>query len=226
MQRKIALTLLVFLGLLGASFALAQESGPQIIISWKASNSYAPSFFQGKLLPTRSSPVNARVLVLENGQIRNLAQTEIRWYLNGKLIKSGQGLTETQISFDQLANRYNELSLTLRQYKGSDFSKSVALPIHPPKVLLNDGNLLNSLNKDSALLIAHPFFFSIEQAGSLFFNWKIGKESYTASGISGSQVGIDLSRLEPGEVLDIALEVENALNSLEKASYEKQFIVQ
>lgn len=226
MKRKSALILLVFASLFLAPLSLAQESAPQMIISWQALDSYAPPFFKGKVLPNQNSAINTRLLVLENGQVQDLSQIEIRWYLNGKLIRSGTGLSETQISFDALASRYNQLSVTLRQYKGDDFEKSVALPIHPPKVTVDASNLLNFKTSEELSLFAHPFFFSSKEISNLLFSWLINNQLIEGTGTSGAQVTINLTQFNSGDTVRLNLEVENLKSTFEKASYEKQFILE
>lgn len=226
MKRKVlALTIFILFALFGAPFVRAQENAPQIIISWKANGSYAPPFFQGKILPTKNSSVSARLLVLENGQIANLAQTEVRWFLNNRLIGSSLGLTEIELFFSQLSGRSNSLSVTLRQYRGQDFNKSITLPIHPPKILIDESDLISIENKSAVRLRAYPFFFSVLDPTEILFKWRINRESREGIGRSGSDFFVNLSPLESGAPLNLEVQAENMENFFEKAVSRKIFII-
>jgi hypothetical protein len=225
MQHKIALTLLVFVALLGANFARAQEqASPEIIISWKASGSYAPSFFEGKILPSKTSSLVAKLLVIENGQAVDLSQTEVRWYLNKRLIKSSLGLKEVSLSFNRLSANDNELSVTLRQYKGDDFSKSTALPTAHPKVFIDLSNLENIKDKGAVNLRAYPFFFSVADTIEILFSWRINQLNREGIGVVGTDLIVNLSSLVES-TLNVELEAENMDNPFERASYKNSFTI-
>src|ERR1700722_2024154 len=64
---------------------------PQFLITWSASDSYAPQGYDGKILPNQESPITASLVVIANGKPANLSGQTISWYQSDAFLGGGVG---------------------------------------------------------------------------------------------------------------------------------------
>lgn len=229
MKRALASLVFVAFTIIGPAFALAQselKTSPEIIITWQAPQSYSPGFFRGKTLAAKESKILADLLVIENAKIVDLSNVEVRWFLNGRLINSGLGLDEIEFFLDPLSLRHNDLSVTLRQYKGEDFSKSINIPQSPPTLVFEELSLNNIQNKAAIELVIHPFFFNIQSIDELSFTWNINKEVFESFGLTGSKFPVNLSPLNSGDLLNLSVEAKKISDPLERSAFSAKYTIQ
>src|SRR3989344_1231504 len=65
-------------------------TGPHLMITWRA-ESYVPSDFSGKILPTANSPIVAALELILNNKITDLSGQTIYWYANNEFMGGGAG---------------------------------------------------------------------------------------------------------------------------------------
>ncbi len=72
-------------------------SSPQFLVTWKASNSYIPSFYQGKALPSLEIEITASLELISNGHVVDLSSQNIYWYLDRGSGGRGDGGTTSDV---------------------------------------------------------------------------------------------------------------------------------
>jgi len=136
MKRHFGLTIVLLFALLGASFALAQTaSAPELIISWQA-NSYNSPGYAGKVLATPESTFRTEITLLDKGRVVDLEPYEIRWFLNGSLLKSGQGIDDLLFKLSPFTNTA-DLKVVVRNYNKLNIEKSTQIQLASPKIIIN-----------------------------------------------------------------------------------------
>ena len=75
----------LFFNFANAQTVTQTTSRPQFMVSWQA-QSYAPSWYQGKIFPTKGSRINVVFELVDGGKIADLSKLKVRWYLNDKLV--------------------------------------------------------------------------------------------------------------------------------------------
>src|SRR3989338_8026257 len=99
----------------------AQTALPQFLVSWQA-QSYAPARYQGKIFPTKGTPIVISFELIDNGKIVDLSKTAVRWYINDELVKNednGLGIKSLQFNLPDYAGQETEIRIAIPDYKGS-----------------------------------------------------------------------------------------------------------
>ena len=120
LAKNVPMIILFFL--FGAVFLLnipTTSAAPQFWFSWQAGN-YAPSWYQGKVLPIVGSPITVNFELIDNGQIADISQNKIRWYVNDRLIineTNGLGIQSARFRIPDYAVNAVELRVSVVGYQ-------------------------------------------------------------------------------------------------------------
>lgn len=192
----------------------AQTAGtPTFLITWKASNSYIPSFYQGKALPSYSSNITASLELISNGKILNISGQTIYWYLNNTLIGGGTGVQQvTFIPFGAPPNS-EALSVRLPQFNGHFIAHEIALPFSDPVAVIYAPYSNNTFSTNPITLNALPYFFNTPSAANLSYSWTVNRQMGTNTE-NPQEAQITLPQGTPsGTNLDISITIENPVGS-------------
>lgn len=180
MPRKIvATTALAVFGVL--TFFLqteAQSARPQLIITWSASQSYAPPSYQGKTLPNQRSSITASLEAVSNvGKSIDLSGQTVYWYLNDNLLGGGAGVQ--RITFRPYGEAPNSLTLRAEvpNYPGGLLIHEVTVPVVVPQVVIAAPYPRNIFSASPAVVQAVPYFFAISSPASLGFSWLVNGQA-------------------------------------------------
>jgi len=157
-----------------ASPSLAQQSAaPKIIITWKA-ETYAPSDFGGKLLPSVGSTITAYLEVVgASGKPADLSHEIIYWYLNDKLFSNTPGVQKISFRAPEPAGDKLAVRAALPNYGSGDVLKTIQIPIVAPEAVISPSRPGISFSDTSLMFKARPFYFNIADPTRLSFNWSI-----------------------------------------------------
>lgn len=187
MQARIAVIVIVLLALAAGIArvhpvrAQSAKDRPAFLVSWKA-QSYVPSWYAGKVLPARGSPVRARFdVITKNGVKLDLSESRIRWYINNKLVvNENMGLGIKSINFDirDFAGRTTEVRvdvLDLEKYGLDQFSPLTHIfyiPVARPYVGI-ESSLTDTLVSpgEQVSFKAHPFFYDASLLNEIQVEW-------------------------------------------------------
>ena len=186
---------LVFLSLfLFATSAHAQSSASSVDMFWEA-NSYVPTLYQGKALPTSDGDV--RVFALPGASFGNASQASYIWKVNGTVLGSKSGVGRS--SLEVTGSPFIDTSLVVVDVVGSNGQSGsgiLRIPYTKPRVLLYEKSALGGIlfsssieggesapiNKD-IVLFGYPYFFSTEKiTNNLSYVWKIDESPINTRG--------------------------------------------
>lgn len=204
---------LILLGIFfGMHLSSAQESAPQVLLTWKA-DTYVPPGFPGKAMPTTNSLVRVSVEILENGKFADLSRQTIRWYLNAteNFFDSGEGKQSVIVGSSPFPKDPTVVRVNIPNYGSREINKSITIPNVQPEAVIRFPNPTRDFFSSHIQLKAAPYFFHTKDPANLNFNWKVNnkpKEELTASADvfnidvlpdtpSGYNVKIDLNILNP-----------------------------
>ncbi|MDP3999445.1 MAG: hypothetical protein Q8P76_02530 [bacterium] len=192
------------------------QTAPEFIISWRAMN-YVPSGYQGKALPINSTPIEIGLDIVESGKIVSLTANEIRWFFNGDLLRSGNGLKTIRLNSKSASQ---QIRVVVANYKGVNLEKIFIIPAQTPKLVI-DTRLPNSnAGLGKYRLEALPYFFNIFSLQELKFDWSANNQP--VSGETGDPQILDVdfsSESAPAETnIRISAIVSNRFNPVELSS--------
>ncbi len=215
----IFLFLSFFINIAGAQTVGSQ---PQFLVSWKADN-YAPSWYSGKISPTKNSKIDITFELIDNGKIADLSKLKVRWYINDKLVlneKNGLGIKSYSFNVNDYAGQDTEIRITILGYKnGKQIDKIITIPVVFPEAVISTPYADLQINTGNTLLIAYPFFFNISDLKNLYFDWNVNNRRIEIDDINRQQI-MDLNidqRAPSGFVADIKLTIRNLLDEMEFA---------
>ena len=206
------------------NFAYAQ-AGYEFLTSWKA-DSFTPTWYQGKVLPTRGSRVSVSFELLNNGKVSNLSNTAVRWYVNDNLMKNENnslGIKNYSFTVTDYPGNNIEVRIAIPDYNGQSLNKIIQIPVNSPEVVVESPAFsLNNISK-TAVFKANPFFFNVKTMKNLSFQWTANGQStgnYAGSNILNFNVDPAI-----GENTEISLKVfvKNLLDEMEFANKEINF---
>lgn len=158
------------------SLPFLTNAAPELILTWKA-NSFVPSGYMGKALPVANTPLDASVILLDNGKVINTAPYEIHWYAGENLIATGKGKTTVRIPAPATGEDIIELRASIPKYSGGAQDAFASIPlVHPEIVIMKSvGSQVKSKG-----LTTYPYFWNIANANELNILWDDGEEMITA----------------------------------------------
>ena len=218
MKYKLIIILLVTYSLIANSFQASAQTSAEFLVSWQAKN-YTPSEFKGKALPSRGSQVNASFELIQDGKLVNLSKTEVRWFLNKKLEKSGLGLKTISFFIPRAATGGQFLKISLPAYKGAKLEQSVFIPLAEPEIVIDapypDGRITAGNNIFTLL----PYFFNnIITPQQLSVRWEANNLPAVAESESPHVLNLDASLGKSGEQIRLTVAAVNSLDDLEFAN--------
>lgn len=151
----------------------AQTSpSPEFFVTWKAINSHIPPFYIGKALPSYGSQVMAEVALISNGNVADLSQQTIYWYLNGTLIGGGTGATK--VTFIPFGTPPNSLTLKveLPSYNGMDLVHDIQLPFTDPVAVIDAPYPGGNFSSNPVAVSALSYFFPLAPS-NLLYTWAV-----------------------------------------------------
>lgn len=202
-------------GIFSLKPAEAQTSSqPLFLITWKASGSYIPSFYQGKALPSYGSRITASLeLVSPNGKIFNISPQTIYWYLNGVLLGGGEGVQ--QMTFPPFGTPPNSLTLEveLPQYPTGYLAHSIQIPFVNPVAVIDAPYSAGDFSTNPVSLTAIPFFFNTAAPSDLSYTWGVNGQSGSNTE-NPQEADITLPQgTQSGASLAVSLSIKNSFDS-------------
>jgi hypothetical protein len=194
--------------------AHAQTSNsPTFLVTWRASNSYIPSFYQGKALPSYGSRITASLELISNGKILNISGQTIYWYENEVLLGGGTGVQ--QITFSPFGEPPNSLALNveLPQYDGTYLSHTIQIPFVNPVAVIDAPYPSGQFSTNPVGLTAIPFFFDTGSASDLSYAWSVnGQSGSNTENPQEAQITLPQGT-QSGTSLAVSLSVTNPVGS-------------
>lgn len=223
MNKKIFLAIL-FLPLLGIPFhGLGQTAQPIAVLSWKA-RTYAPSSYQGKILPGSSTPLLLSLDVFQSGKLVNISGMKIYWYLNNHLVDRGVGLQSVSIRTPQsLGGGAINIRAQIPDYPVDSLIKSVEIPLVSPSVVIETPSIKDKLFSKTLQLKVIPYFFTVSDLSFLKFSWKVNEADVKAAEDPQNLVVNINADAAAGSALSVSATVSNPAGYFESASAQKSF---
>lgn len=211
---KLSIALVIIFSFLVLNLSKA-DTRPQIIITWK-SGSYAPASFNGKILPSQGSKIDAGVEVLDGTSFGNLSGADITWILNGDTLQEITGGQRVKFIAPNDPGGIESLEVKISNYKGSSFGKTIQVPIVSPEVVARKNFSGNIFSGKQISLSAKPYFFNIQSLDELNFDWLVNGQKPTqgndpslldvnVQGSSGSTVSVGLTVSSQSQKADTSL---------------------
>lgn len=200
--------------LLGAFFSVFAptkafgQAAPEIVITWQ-SNNYAPPSYRGKVLPVRKAAVVLSAEVIDGGKFADLSKKELRWFINGVLLRGGFGLKTVTLEVPATASADQTMKLVILSYKGKNIEKTSTIPLARPEIIIDapfaSGLVGATLNAVRAL----PFFFNIKTMGELMFEWSANNQKTSGESADPDRLEFDLGLGEPGADVTLGVSAQN-----------------
>ncbi len=215
MKIKLGLFAAVLLLFLAANITHGEEE-PHLVITWQA-KSYAPLGYEGKILPTEKSLVNASVALIERGAPVNISNETVYWYLNEKFLAGGQGIRSVQFRTPELGGGSIKLRVHLPGYKGKLIINTIEIPVTFPQLAI-DAPFFNKTVGTKFTVRARPFFFNVERVSQLKYSWRVnGAPPKSSENPESLDVSVNADA-PPGSQIEIRSVVSNPKADLESAA--------
>lgn len=229
-MKRIFLLTILFLGTISVlaylNIAKAQNE-PFILITFKGLN-YAPSDYQGKVLPIQNSPVVASVALIQNGKFINISDMQINWLIDNQPYRSGIGLSTIIFQEPDLSNRFSSTNVEAEfpNYPGGFILNSISFTPGSPQVIIENTYPNSQFNGQSVSLKLIPYFFNIRNIQDLNISWSINGQSPTNLD-NPETLDVQLPNSPPpGSTLNVSLSVQSKLSQLEAAQNQISLIYQ
>jgi len=195
----------------------AQQDTPQFMVSWKT-NSFTPSWYQGKIFPTTGSRIDIKFDLIDSGKIVDLSKSTVRWYINDNLVineTNGLGIKSYFfITNDYVGNNIN-VRISIPNYNGNVLDSVIDIPIANPEVVINIPYPDKLVPTGKLNLEAISFFFNISDNSKLLFLWNANGQLSPATGNPFLNLNIEAAA---GPEIDLGILIKNIANELETAS--------
>jgi len=220
-------TIFVFCFIIFGLQSASAQTAVQFLTSWQAYN-YAPSWYQGKVFPTKGTSVEIGFELLDKGKIADLSETKVRWYVNERLAANeddGLGLKNLKITVPDYPGHETNVRIAIVNYLGGDtLYKNIAIPIVSPEAIIESPCVGGKIGFGESVFKAIPFFFNVEDTGELLIEWSSEQEVKDQSAESWF-LGLNIEPTTPsGATINLSAKIKNILNELEFAV--KSFQVQ
>lgn len=217
--KNFTLALLFIIGASALALGLpsSAQTVPELLLTWQAEN-YAPSGYQGRILPIRRSRISASVALIEGGKFTDISKNEIRWLVDNNLFKSGIGLQALEFPVPEIAAGQVRLKAVIMGFRGQNLEKPITIPVAEPEIVIAapypDRKIPAGLN----IFRAGLYFFNISRANQLLFSWSANGAKTEGESAAPDQLELDASQGQSGDGVDLSVAVANALNPLEFAN--------
>lgn len=198
--------------------------GAELLTTWRT-DAFVPSTYHGKILPGLGSTITASANLVDNNKVVSLASRDVRWFLNGKLLNSGVGLTTVQFQRNPLSltDAGSELKIFIN-YNGENLQRFITIPFAQPELVIRANAPHGIIASGSHMLRALLYYWNISQARDINFAWTVNDEPAGSEG-DLSNVKLDLPNVGAPTALRLALTAHNAQNDFEFASTELKLII-
>ncbi len=228
--------------LFGVGFAFlfgagsASAASPQFMVSWQA-ESYAPSWYQGKIFPTQGSRINVGFELIDGGKIIDLSKNKVRWYVNDKLVKNennGLGIRFFSFIVADYAGEDAEIKIAVLPcaggcvgYKKNEILyKIIKIPIVSPEAVIDAPYKEKRIFVGENRLFAYPFFFNVKNPDNLSFSWLINNREAKVGDKEQDVLNLKInSAVIPGDIINLQLAIKNLLKELEFGNAGIQLII-
>lgn len=150
------------------------HAATEFITSW-SSNSFVPSWYQGKAFPTYGSRINVAFEVLEDGKVADLSKVPVRWYVNDDLVLNevyGNGIKTYSFVNEDYGNGMAVVRIMMPDYKGGVIGTTINIPTKTSELVFDIPYFQRKVERKDNQIKAWPFFFNINNIGQLNFRWK------------------------------------------------------
>ena len=199
----------------------AQTALPQFMVSWQA-QSYAPPWYQGKIFPTKGTPIVISFELIDNGKIVDLSKTAVRWYINDELVKnedSGLGIKSLQFNMPDYAGQETEIRIAIPDYKGNQLDSIIRIPSKAPEVVIKNVYPEGRIQTGDNLFEAIPYFFNVNNLNNLSIDWFANSEKTDSYADNPWLLKLSIDQQAPtGYEVNLRAAVSNLLNQLEFAA--------
>jgi len=190
----------------------AQSTQPQFLFSWRASDSYAPSFYKGKVLPRSQSQITAIFELVSGGKTINIANQSIYWYLDDTLIGGGTGVQQVTFSPFGTAPEIENLRVEMPGYSSGYLIHQVAIPVVNPMAVINAPYSSGQFSETNATATALAYFFGTPST-NLAFTWSVnGQSGKSAENPDILEINLPKGVLS-GSTIAISLQVQDSQNN-------------
>lgn len=209
------LALVCFLVLGIWSFSNAQTA-PEFLVSWQAVN-YVPAGYQGKIFPSRNTPIKVGFDLIDKNKIVDLSANDIQWYLDGEMIQYGKGLKSFLFNSGGLEHKIRIVALNY-QGAGTRMDHVITISSLKPKVVIAARTPDGILGLGTQILEALPYFFNVSSPDDLSFSWTSNNQP--VQGVAQYPQFLTLNLESPGSTpkateLTISATVRNAVDKAE-----------
>jgi hypothetical protein len=186
-------------------------SGPQFMVTWSASNSYIPSFYKGKALPSYGSKITAELEILSpGGKFINLGSQPIYWYEDGTVVGGGVGVQKVTFSPFGTPPASLDLTISLPQYPGGALVDKIEIPFVQPMAVIEAPYPSQQFSSNPLAVTAIPFFFDAVSPSDLSYTWAVNGQTGT-SAENPETANITLPQGTPsGSTIDVSLVIKNS----------------
>ena len=204
------------------------NAAPQFLVSWKA-DSYVPSWYQGKVLPSRGTPITVSFEIVDGGRTANLSGTAVRWYINDKLVRnetSGLGIQSISFAIPDYGGQETEVRIAIPNYRGSELNQIVRIPVKNPEVVIDGKFMKTPIKTGDNAFHAIPFFFNVESLADLGFDWTANGQDAKVDTATPWNLNLNVDEnAGEGFFINLQVVVRNFLDQLEFGSREIQLEV-
>jgi len=205
-----------------STFYFADAASPQFLVSWQSKN-YAPSWYQGKIFPTKDSMVEVSFELMDNGKIADLSKEKIRWYINDNLEKnedSGLGIKSLRFSMPDYPGRTTEVRIEIFHYKDAGvIGKIIDIPSVWPEVVIDAPYADNKIGVGLSVFKAFPFFFNVKNFYDLSAELSAMGQRVEGSGVNAWTLNLNIDSKAPKDTeINLSVSVKSLLKELEFAN--------
>lgn len=206
------------------SRAQTDSSKPELIIAWQANN-FFPSDYPGKAWAAPNALIILSAEAVKDSKILNLSNAVFYWYLDGQLLKTGQGLKKTSFKASKLEGDNHFISLTVKPEEGGVIETALQIPVFAPQLVIENNLRQTSLPANSQVSFSvTPYFFNIASLNDLDFNWQINSQKQT---VKTNQLLVNTGQPLTPEQKNLWLEVsaQNKKNLFEIVSQKMKLLI-
>ena len=218
--------LISFMGIIGLMSSINVNaqivSQPQFLVSWRA-DSTAPSWYLGKIFPTKGTAVEVSFELVDSGKPADLSKTVIRWYINDKLVKNesdGLGIKYLKFIATDYPGQDAEIRISIPDYKNlGPLDKIITIPIVKPQVVIVAPYPDRNITAGKSVFETIPFFFSAQDLSEIVYKWFVDNRAVSDLGDNQRVLDLNIPQEAPkGTIINIKATAKNLLRETEFAS--------
>jgi len=203
------------------------------VLVW-SSNSYLPTGYEGKALPSRGSQIS--VFILPTGQTsQNPDGLNYRWIRDGQIAgyANGRGKTSFKFVATKWYGEEHEVRVqVLDSQENVTFESTTYIPVVEPEILIKHTDsdytapkeLYSSLGANLALK-AIPLFFSVQKIDELNLNWQLDDQDVASDNVITIKIPTGDKLSEPLQKT-ISLSATRKTDKLQQASSKTMLIIE